>query len=472
MHYIPKIINYTDYDYNPGNSFYFDKCRPIEYERDSDLTIYDRRNDYNINNMSLCESHCTFKGYTDGQIKCECDIKIKFNSYLNNIDPYNYVHRFHDLDESHINIWLMKCILLIFKKGVLNQNFGHYILLSVMLIIFVGAFIFYLLEYNILLNKIKNLFQEISDKIDKKSHKKSSKEDKKETLNPSSIYDDNKKKKLIIKKNQINSSDLVSKDKININHNIPLDSNFDLNNLNIEGNNEKYSQKTDNEMNYLRYESAIKSDKRSYFECYLSLIRTKQLLIYSLYTSNDFNSRVIKICYLFFIYPLFLTINALFIEDSTMHYLYISSDSFNYMDHLFKIIYATVICFILSKLLEKFIFTEMSILQIKKNDGKDREQKLRKVYFLVSVKCVLFFAFSLIFLFIDWIYISSFCYVFKRTQIFLIIISSLSLGAFLVIPFILNIIPPIFRKIALQKYDESTKRFYLYKLSQILQIVL
>ena len=34
--------------------------------------------------MSLCESHCTFKGYIDGQIKCECDIKIKFNSYLNN----------------------------------------------------------------------------------------------------------------------------------------------------------------------------------------------------------------------------------------------------------------------------------------------------------------------------------------------------------------------------------------------------
>ena len=472
MHYIPKIINFTDYQYNPGNSFYFDKCRPIGIESDSDLTLYDRRNDYNINNMSLCESHCTFKGYSEGQIKCECDIKIKFNSYLNNIDPYNYVHRFHDLDESHVNIWVMKCILLIFKKGVLNQNYGHYILLSVIFIIIVGALIFYLLEYNILLNKIKYLFQETSDKINKKSHKKSSKEDKKETLNPSSIYDDNKKNKLIIKKNQINSSDLVSKDKININNNIPLDSNFDLNNLYIEGNNEIYSKKTDNEMNYLRYESAIKSDKRTYFECYLSLIRTKQLLIFTLYPSNDFNSRVIKICYVFFIYPLFLTINALFIEDSTMHYLYIYSDSVNYMDHLFKIIYATVICFILSKLLEKFIFTEMSILQIKKNDGKDREQKLRKVYFLVSVKCVLFFALSLIFLFIDWIYISTFCYVFKRTQKFLIIISSMSLGAFLVIPFILNIIPPIFRKIALQKYDESTKRFYLYKLSQILQIVL
>ena len=168
IHYIPKTINFTDFAYNPSNSFYYDKCRPVVLEGDSDLTIYDRRNDFNIYNMSLCESHCTFKGYVDGQIKCECDIKIKFNSYLNNIDPYNYVTRFHELDESHINLWVMKCILLIFKKGILNKNFGHYIVLSVMFIIVVGAFLFYLLEYNILLNKIKNLFQETSDKINKK----------------------------------------------------------------------------------------------------------------------------------------------------------------------------------------------------------------------------------------------------------------------------------------------------------------
>lgn len=421
--------------------------------------------------MSLCESHCTFKGYIDGQIICECEIKIKFNSYLNNIDPYNYVTRFHELEESHINLWVMKCILLIFKKGILNKNYGHYIVLSVMLIIVVGAFLFYLIEYNILLNKIKCLFQETSDKISKKAQKKSSKSDKKETMNPNSIYDDNKKKKLIIKKNQINSSDLMSKDKININNNLPLDSNYDLNNLNIDGYN-TYSKKTDNEMNFLRYESAVKSDKRSYFECYLSLIRTKQLLVYCLYTRNDFNSLVIKICYLFFIFPLFLAINALFIDDKSMHILYILSDSVNYIDFILKIIYATIICFILSKLLEKFIFTEMNIVQIKKNDGKDREQKLRKIYFLVSVKCVLFFALSLIFLFIVWIYIASFCYVFKRTQKFLITISSISFGFFLAIPFVLNLIPPIFRRLALQKYDESTKRFYLYKFSQILQIVL
>lgn len=421
--------------------------------------------------MSLCESHCTFKGYIDGQIKCECDIKIKFNSYLNKVDPYHYITRFPELGQSSLNLWVMKCILLIFKQGILNKNYGHYIVLSVMLIIVVGAFLFYLIEYNILLNKIKCLFQETSDKISKKAQKKSSKSDKKETMNPNSIYDDNKKKKLIIKKNQINSSDLMSKDKININNNLPLDSNYDLNNLNIDGNN-IYSKKTDNEMNFLRYESAVKLDKRSYFECYLSLIRTKQLLVYCLYTRNDFNSLVIKICYLFFIFPLFLAINALFIDDKSMHILYILSDSVNYIDFILKIIYATIICFILSKLLEKFIFTEMNIVQIKKNDGKDREQKLRKIYFLVSVKCVLFFALSLIFLFIVWIYIASFCYVFKRTQKFLITTSSISFGFFLAIPFVLNLIPPIFRRLALQKYDESTKRFYLYKFSQILQIVL
>ena len=475
-HYIPKIINdYNEYEFNPLNSFYMDKCSPTEFESDTDLTIYERRNNFNKKNISLCESHCTYKGYVNGQIICECDIKIKFNSYLNKVDPYNNVYRFKDLGESHLNIWLMKCILLIFKKGILNTNIGHYLVLFIMLIIIIGAIVFYFKEYEILLTKIKNLIQETSDKINKKelskTQKKLQKMQKKDTMNPNSIYDDNKKKKGILKKGEINSSDLISKDKINISNNLRLDSNLDLNNLNIDEMNGKKSGKTDNEMNYLRYETAVKIDKRSYFECYLSLIRTKQLLIYSLYTSNDFNSRTIKICYLFFIFPLFITINALFIDDSSLHILYISSGAINIMDHFAKILYATLICFILSKFLEKLIFTEMNILQIKKNDGKEREQKLRKIYFLVSLKCVLFFSVSLIILFLMWIYISSFCYVYKRTQKFLMIISSISFGIFLFVPFILNLIPPIFRKIALQKYDESTKRFYLYKLSQILQIV-
>ena len=44
------------------------------------MTMYDRKNDYNENHLSLCEANCTFKGYNSSTSKVECECKTK--SYL------------------------------------------------------------------------------------------------------------------------------------------------------------------------------------------------------------------------------------------------------------------------------------------------------------------------------------------------------------------------------------------------------
>ena len=46
---------------------------------------------------------------------------------------------------------------------------------------------------------------------------------------------------------------------------------------------------TNNELNSLTYKEALIYDKRSFFEYYLSLIRTNHLIVSSFYTNNDFN---------------------------------------------------------------------------------------------------------------------------------------------------------------------------------------
>ena len=46
-------------------------------------------------------------------------------------------------------------------------------------------------------------------------------------------------------------------------------------------------KKTDSELNDLDYKIAIKIDKRTYFQYYLSLIRTKHLLFFSFCPSFD-----------------------------------------------------------------------------------------------------------------------------------------------------------------------------------------
>ena len=52
-------------------------------------------------------------------------------------------------------------------------------------------------------------------------------------------------------------------------------------------------------MNLLDYEEALRTDKRTYCQYYLSLLRTKHILIFTFFQINDYNSQAIKI-YIFF----------------------------------------------------------------------------------------------------------------------------------------------------------------------------
>ena len=66
----------------------------------------------------------------------------------------------------------------------------------------------------------------------------------------------------------------------------------------------------DEEKNNLEYNLALKYDKRTYFEYYLSLIKTKHLFIFSFFNNTDYNSKIIKIGLFLFNFALFYIINA------------------------------------------------------------------------------------------------------------------------------------------------------------------
>ena len=61
-YFIPKKIdNYQDYKYNPNNAYYINKCHSYTSDNNTDIILLDRMDQYNKNNMSLCESICTLK---------------------------------------------------------------------------------------------------------------------------------------------------------------------------------------------------------------------------------------------------------------------------------------------------------------------------------------------------------------------------------------------------------------------------
>ena len=64
--------------YDPNSEYYTDECYPYTTDNGTDIIINDRIEEYNDNNMSLCEKNCSFNGYDNKTKKalCECEIKI------------------------------------------------------------------------------------------------------------------------------------------------------------------------------------------------------------------------------------------------------------------------------------------------------------------------------------------------------------------------------------------------------------
>ena len=158
-YFIPKeIINYQDYLYNPENNYYSNKCLSSATNSMIDLTVEDRRDTFNKNNMSLCESMCKFKGYKYNKVICECQIKIKFNSFFNiKANKYNLIYRFKQTEVKNMNFWVLKCYFNLFTKDVITKNICSFIILSIILFIIVETFIFYIKEHDMMKNKLNYL---------------------------------------------------------------------------------------------------------------------------------------------------------------------------------------------------------------------------------------------------------------------------------------------------------------------------
>ena len=253
----------------------------------------------------------------------------------------------------------------------------------------------------------------LNDKIISKNFKKITKsnfEPKKNVGLGIKIYEKNDKK-----------TDLNKNKNVNININVkPTNSNLNFN---------------DFEMNNLPYDSALKYDKRTYFQYYLSLIRTKHIFFFAFYPNNDYNSMIIKICLFFFSFALYYTVKA----------------------------FINVIIKFLS-------LTEKNILKLKSdNNAKNYNTTVPKLIKFIKIKFICFFSISFLLLIFFWYYLSCFCAVYKNTQIYVIEDTIISFGLSLLYPFGLNLFPGFFRIPSLR--DKNKRKETIYKLSKMIQLI-
>ena len=128
----------------------------------------------------------------------------------------------------------------------------------------------------------------------------------------------------------------------------------------------------------LSYDLAMQYDKRTFCQYYISLLKTKNNLIFTFYNNYDYNSQIIKIDLFFIGFTIYYTVNGLFYDDDTMHKIYKSKGNFDLEAHIPIIIYSFLISIILNTLLNLLALSNDAIISFKQNKTKINLDKREK----------------------------------------------------------------------------------------------
>ena len=516
---IPVNINNNSIDfYNSSSGYYNDFCYILTTEDNTDICLKDRRREFIDKNVTLCEENCKLidYDYIYSKAKCSCEIKINF-PLLDEVkfDKEKLKNNFIDINNV-ANIQFLKCYKIVFKKENIIKNIGFYILAFIFLLFFICLILFYSKFYDILRNDINKLCTQL--KNNNKNNKSIIKLNN-NNKNKNIIKLNNNNNKNIIKLNNKNNNlkglkkvtksinnnrtfkPIILKKKIKVkkkkkfqkkinniqtNYNNRIFKNLKNNNSlskrqNLITNTNKAKKPKriykkisyiDSELNSLTYENALKHDKRTFIQCYISFLKLDNLFLFSFFPFLDYNSRIIKMFLFFFYFSTHFAVSAVFYSDSTMHKIYEDKGSFDFIYQIPQIIYSSIISVVINGIVKYLSLSEKSIIKFKQeseNNTKKIDENLKKLLSGLKVKFVFFFIFAFIFLLIFWYYITCFCGIYINTQIHLIKDALFSFLMSLIYPFGLLIFPVSFRILALRAKAKDKK--YVYKFSKFLEIL-
>ena len=461
-YFIPVEINENEiYKYDPESNFYNNRCNKYKTENNTDITLYDRKNEFNDKNLSLCEVNCTYRGYNPNTSKVECDCIINPGLNILDINKTDLINKLKST-KTTTNLDVMQCTEIFTSTEDLKSNPGFFLLILILVIFFIVFIIFCIKGYNSLENKIEDVIYKRFKKKENNINKKNN------------IIEPNKSRKNKSRKNKTQRSTLKNlesnKNKNNIKNQTIRKKNKTLR-QNKKNKSESISKlfETDYELNNALYEDALRFDKRSGCDYYSSLLKSKQIFIFTFLNFEDNNSGIIKKYIFFLSFALHYTINALFFNDSNMHQIFKDEGKYNIgyqLPYIFLSTFLSIV--ILRMILILLVLTDKNIFEIKCQETLQKANILKKTTLRnILIKFTLFFVLNLLILISFWYYLTCWNAVYENTQIYLIKNTLISFAISLIYPFIINIIPVILRQQSLKQ----KKKKYLYDVSKIAQLL-
>ena len=510
-------LNKSGYNlFNPNEPFYNDVCTPYTTLNGTDIILNDRKQIYlKYSNISLCQNNCRFIYYSSDNKKASC--KCNSQDSITNFKKIDFSELFkrEAISDAFLktiknsNFLVLKCYKYAIDLKTIITNIGR-IIMTLLLIIFVIIMVIHLTvkknKINEIIINMVNKKYELFKNNDKKSKNKNKNKINKNEINEIILKANNnnftkskkKKENYKIKFFTNNNPPKTNKNKFKkLNGGKLLKKNIRLSNesfiakngekdipskkisfvgasekRNIKINKRKNIKETynDQELNTMSYKDALKYDKRTYFQYYFSLLKRKQLLLFTFWPNNDYNLFFIKIDLFLITFSLYFTINGFFFDDKTMNKIYSTNGNYSILLQINQILLSSIISIFLNVILKLLALSEKDILNLKKiSEYNEAKKKSKKVINYLKFKFFIFFALSIIILFFFWYFIACFCGIFVNTQMLLIKDTFTSFAISMIYPFGINLIPGILRIIALR--DNRRSKNILYKISMIIALI-
>ena len=411
--------------FDSESPFYNDVCTPFTNENGNDVLLDERRTDYFSETLNICEKGCTFKEYnaSTNLYSCSCPVKDTINPNTDNIEIVT-----KELPESfykkhkNSNIEVFKCSSQVFSKEGQKKNIGSYILIACF-VSFIGIVVFYIIKGT---SKIDFIFNNLIN---------------------NNIPANPPKQGVEVPDNNAKSSSEPSKSQ-------KFEGQPDL-------------KMTEEDLNSANYEIAKKNDKRGYFRIYWSLLKLKQLIIFTFYTSTDHNLRIAKIALFILFVSFYFAFTALFFNDSIMRSIYIYKGNTDAAVHIPNIILSSLCCLIMNFIVRFVSLSERDISKINCENNEEVKNKLIvRTKKILKIKLIVFFAISGALIILCWYYVAAFCAVFKNSQGHYLINVLVAFIVCNIWPCVTSLIPPILRRYGLDKNSPC-----MYKASQIISYI-
>ena len=248
-----------------------------------------------------------------------------------------------------------------------------------------------------------------------------------------------------------------------INNNYNLQVNNQINNQIINNGVMQTFYFNDYELNHMNYNEALLYDKRTYFQYYLSLIKTGNQLYFTFILKTDYNPILLKATIFVLSFSLLFLFNTLLFGEVSI----INKKNYSISYQMPQIIYSVILSAILTGITKYFVLPEENIAELRYVKVKEMlNAQIIKFKNKTSCKHILYFLVDFILLLFIWFYVSLFCAVYRNTQNFLIEIVFISLAFYLLYPFVLAI-APICLRIPSLKSEKRNKQCF-FKLSKII----